>query len=128
VVVDRFVPAAPEVVWDLLVDTSRWPEWGPSVTAVELDDAPATPATGTRITAGSTGRVRTAVGVWVPFRITGFNDGRRWSWNVAGIPATSHTVEPAPGGCRVGFGIPLLVAPYALVCQVALARIERLAR
>lgn len=127
-VVDRFVPAAPEVVWDLLVDTSRWPEWGPSVTAVELDYAHATHATTARITAGSTGRVRTAVGVWVPFRITEFDDGRRWSWNVAGIPATSHTVEPAPGGCRVGFGVPLLVAPYALVCQVALARIERLAR
>jgi hypothetical protein len=128
VVVDRFVPAAPEVVWDLLVDTSRWPEWGPSVTAVELDYAHATHATTARITAGSTGRVRTAVGVWVPFRITGFNDGRRWSWNVAGIPATSHTVEPAPGGCRVGFGVPLLAAPYALVCRVALERIDRLAR
>ncbi len=122
VMVDRFVPAAPEVVWDLLVDTTRWPEWGPSVTAVELDHD------GSRIRATSTGRVRTAVGVWVPFRITDFDDARRWSWVVAGIPATTHTVDPAPGGCRVGFGVPLLAAPYTLVCRVALERIDRLAR
>ena len=122
VVVNRFVPAAPEAVWDLLVDTTRWPEWGPSVTSVELDHD------GSRIRAGSTGRVRTAVAVWVPFRITDFNDARRWSWVVAGIPATSHTIESAPGGCRVGFGVPVLAAPYALVCRAALERIDRLAR
>ena len=122
VVVDRFVPAAPGVVWDLLTDTTRWSDWGPSVSAVELDGG------GTHVEAGSTGRVRTAVGVWVAFRITDFVDGRRWSWDVAGIPATTHTVEPTPGGCRVGFGVPLLAAPYALVCRVALERIDRLAR
>ncbi len=137
-VVDRFVPAAPEVVWDLLVDTDRWPEWGPSVTAVELTGAEGTGLVGadpgidgrhtTRIHAGSTGRVRTAVGVWAPFRITGFDDGRSWSWDVAGIPATTHTLKPAAGGCRVGFGVPLVAAPYALVCRVALERIDRLAR
>ncbi|MBM3663891.1 MAG: SRPBCC family protein [Actinobacteria bacterium] len=120
--VDRFIPAAPEVVWDLLVDTTRWPAWGPSITAAELDHD------GSRIRAGSTGRVRTAVGVWVPFRVTEFDDGRRWSWVVAGIPATSHSVDPAPGGCRVGFGVPLLAAPYALVCRAALERIDRLAQ
>ena len=121
VVVDRFVPAAPGVVWDLLVDTARWPDWGPSVTAVELEHD------GSRIRAGSTGRVN-AVGVWVPFRITDFDEGRRWSWVVAGIPTTTHSVEPAAGGCRVGFGVPLVAAPYALGCRVALGRIDRLAR
>jgi len=137
--VDRFIPAAPEVVWDLLVDTARWPEWGPSVTAVELtntgganstgtSNTDSTDASSTRISPGATGRVRTAVGVWVPFRVTEFDDGRRWSWVVAGIPATSHSVDPAPGGCRVGFGVPLLAAPYALVCRAALERIDRLAQ
>ena len=60
--------------------------------------------------------------------MTEFDDGRSWAWTVAGVPATTHTVEPAPGGCRVSFGIPTLAAPYALVCLAALRRIELLAQ
>jgi uncharacterized protein YndB with AHSA1/START domain len=116
--VSRLMPVDPSVVWDLLVDTSRWAEWGPSVTAVDVPDL--------RLRAHSTGRVRTAFGVWVPFAVTEFDDGRSWAWTVAGVPATTHTVEPASGGCRVSFGIPTATAPYALVCRTALRRIERL--
>lgn len=117
--VSRSIPTAPEVVWELFVDTSRWPQWGPSVTAVDLPEV--------RLRAGSSGRVRTPAGVWVPFEVTGFDEGHRWSWKVAGIPATTHSVEAAPGGCTASFGIPAIAAPYALVCRVALARIGRLA-
>ncbi len=118
----RRIAADPQVVWDLLVDTSRWPEWGPSVSAVELDHGD-----GPRLHSDSTGRVRTPIGVWIPFTVTGFVDGLRWSWRVAGIPATSHAVEPHPDGCVVRIGVPVLAAPYALVCEVGLRRIERLA-
>jgi hypothetical protein len=55
-------------------------------------------------------------------------DPKTWAWTVAGVPATTHTVEPAPGGCRVAFGVPTPAAPYALVCRAALRRIERLAQ
>lgn len=113
------MPVEPGVAWELLVDPAHWPDWGPSVTAVDVADG--------RLRAGSTGRVRTAVGVWVPFRVTEFDDGRAWSWSVAGVPATTHTVEPLPGGCRVSFGVPAVAAPYALVCRAALQRIEALA-
>ena len=65
-------------------------------------------------------------GVWVPFRVTAFERGRRWAWSVAGVPATTHLVEPIAGGCRVTFGVPVLAAAYAPVCAVALRRIERL--
>jgi uncharacterized protein YndB with AHSA1/START domain len=118
--VSRFVPADPAVVWDLFVDTSRWVEWGPSVTAVELPEV--------RIRAGSTGRVRGPGGVWVPFEVTEFSDGHHWAWRVAGVPATTHSVEQVPGGCRAAFGIHPVAAPYALVCRAALRRIDRLAR
>ncbi len=118
--VSRVIPVDPSVVWDLLVDTSRWSEWGPSVTRVDLPTV--------KLRAGSTGRVRSPLGFWLPFTITGFEDGRAWSWTVAGIPATTHTVEPTPDGCRVTFGVPMLAAPYALVCRAALRRIERLAQ
>jgi hypothetical protein len=71
--------------------------------------------------------VRTVLGAWLPFEVTEFTEGRSWRWRVAGLPATSHLVEPRPGGCRVTFGVPFAAAPYALVCQEALRRIERLA-
>lgn len=118
--VSRTMSVDPDVAWDLLVDTSRWPEWGPSVSVVDT--------TGGRLRSDSTGRVRTALGVWVPFEVTAFDEGRSWAWTVAGVPATTHTVERTGDGCRVTFGVPALVAPYALVCRVALQRIERLAQ
>lgn len=111
------VPAAG--AWELLADVERWAEWGPSVTAAELD--------GDRLTAGATGRIRTVVGVWLPFEITSYDDGAQWGWRVAGIPATDHRVRPVTDDrCVVGFGVPPLAAPYALVCRRALATIDRI--
>lgn len=117
--VAREMQVDPDVAWQLLVDTSRWPEWGPSVTEVDLP--------GGRIGPGSSGRVRTVPGPRLRFEVTEFTEGRSWSWRVAGVPATSHRVEPVPGGCRVTFGVPVAAAPYLVVCREALRRIERLA-
>lgn len=115
--------AAPAAsVWELLVDTRQWAGWGPSVAGAEIDGG------GHRIGPGATGRVRTAVGASLPFRVTAWEDGRRWSWSVGGVPATTHRVEPdGPGACRVIFGVPWWAPPYLAVCAVALGRIERLA-
>lgn len=117
--VARKMAVDPATVWELLVDTAQWPRWGPSVRDVDLP--------GGRLTAGAEGRVRTAVGLWLPFRVSAFDEGRSWSWRVAGVPATSHLVEPVAGGCRVAFGVPVAAAPYAAVCHEALRRIERAA-
>ncbi len=117
------VPA--EDAWSLLVDTRRWPDWGPSVASVELDPAPGVdPATSQLIQAGSTGSVLTAVRLRLPFRVTAFTPGRSWSWQVAGVAATDHRVEPlGPERCRVGFGVPVAAVAYLGVCRVALQRI-----
>mgnify|MGYP000524836151 CR=1 FL=1 len=117
-VVDRFVAADRDAVWELLRDTRRWREWGPSVSDVRSVDR--------LIQAGTTGEVQVAGGPWVPFEISTCAD-YRWTWRVAKIPATGHRVDAAPGGCRVVFEIPLLAAGYAVVCERALRRIERLA-
>lgn len=122
--VGRDIAVEPSVAWELLVDTARWPQWGPSVTGAELTGVD---LDASRIRAGSTGRVRTALGVWLPFSVTHFEPGHSWAWRVAGIPATTHRVVPHERGCRVEFGIPALAAPYAMVCRAALRRIERLA-
>ena len=114
----RFVPVPASEAFELLVQTRTWPAWGPSVTAVDPPDA--------RIGPGAVGRVRTAVGLWVPYRVTTFDEGRAWAWQVAGVPATGHRVEPADGGCRVAFDVPVVAAPYLVVCRVALCRIAAL--
>lgn len=111
----RFVAASPEAAWRLLSSTATWTRWGPSVTAVR-------PAAGV-VSPGMIGRVRVPLGLWLPFTITAVEPHRSWSWSVVGIPATSHEVDAAPGGCRVSFGVPPLAAPYLVVCRVALRRI-----
>lgn len=117
--VHRTVGAPADRAWDPLVDTDRWPEWGPSVRAVEAADR--------RIRRGTTGRVRTPVGLWLPFEITGFEE-YRWTWEVSRVPATGHRVDPrGPERCRVAFELPVLAAGYAPVCERALDRIERIA-
>ncbi len=116
------MPADPAAAWRLLTDTRTWPSWGPSIRTVTLDNPDDDPV----IAAGTTGTVRTVVGVALPFRILEVDPVARWTWRVAGVPATGHRVEPHPDGCRVVFEVPILATPYAAVCQVALRRIERL--
>jgi uncharacterized protein YndB with AHSA1/START domain len=110
--------AAPERAWELLSNTARWPDWGPSVVAVEPAAA--------RVEPGLRGRVRTIAGFSLPFEITAVEAGRSWRWRVAGIAATGHRVERlGPDRCRVVFEVPRWAAPYAIVCRVALRRMAR---
>jgi uncharacterized protein YndB with AHSA1/START domain len=118
--VERFIAAPPRAVWDLLVDVSAWPRWGPSVRRATLADQ--APGLALRVR----GDVWTSVGVRLPFVITEFDAGRRWTWKVAGVPATGHQVTAAPGGCQVRFEVPWWAGAYLPVCSVALRRIERL--
>ena len=117
-VVRRVVDAPVESVWDILTDTDRWPDWGPSITAVESAKR--------YIEAGSRGRVRLLGAVWVPFEIT-MCENNRWTWDVARLDATGHFVSAHAAGSVVGFEIPLLAAGYAPVCSRACARIGTLA-
>jgi hypothetical protein len=118
VLVSRVVDADRDAVWELLRDTERWPAWGPSVSDVRSSERVVEP--------GTSGTVQVAGGPWVPFEVATCED-YRWTWRVARIPATGHRVENTPGGCRVVFEIPLAAAGYAVVCERALSRIERVA-
>lgn len=129
--VSRRIAASAEDVWALLTDTRQWPAWGPSITGVEPDPAgpgasrAAGPGRG-GLASGSSGRVRTVLGVELPYAVTAFEPGRYWSWSVAGIPATGHRVIPQDGGCLVTFTVPWWAPAYCPVCALALRRIERL--
>lgn len=103
--------APAERLWHLLTDTDRWPEWGPLVAAVVTDDR--------QIRTGTTGTLETTFGVGLPFEVTSCLDFR-WTWEIAGVTATGHRVEPLDGRCRVVFEVPMLAAGYAPICAVAL--------
>jgi len=104
-------------VWELITDTTRWPEWGPSVTAVVCRDR--------FIKKGSCGKVKTRLGIWVPFVITHYEDNRYWAWQIWGIPATGHRIEPLDEyRCSLAFEVPAFAAPYLFICWIAINRIE----
>jgi carbon monoxide dehydrogenase subunit G len=117
IVVSRDVAATREAAWDLLTDTERWAEWGPSVRAVESEAR--------YIESGTTGRVQIPGGIRIPFEITTCEDFR-WHWRVARVPATGHRVTKAAEGSRVAFELSPLAAPYIPVCTRALGRIAAL--
>lgn len=103
--------------WNLLVDTTRWPEWSPLVNGVESTDR--------RIRTGTTGRVRVS-GVWVSFRITDCSE-RRWAWRISGVPVAAHRVDALEGGrCRIVFELPLHAVGSVPICLRALERLEEL--
>jgi len=113
--------AAPAArVWSILIDTCLWPVWGPSLRRVA--------GTGRFIDAAARGRLQTALGIWLSFEIDHFDDGRYWSWRVAGVRATGHRVEPLDTDrCSLSFDVPMLAAPYLPVCRVACRRIRAMA-
>ncbi len=106
-------------VWDLITDTQTWSKWGPSIRAVDTQER--------FIRRGSTGRIRTIIGMWLPFTITTYEPQQYWDWRVGGIQATGHRLEPwGPKHCRVSFIVPVWGVPYGIVCRIALNRIDRL--
>ena len=114
------IDAPADRAWDLVASFEHWPSWGVSVSDVEAPEA--------RVRPGLRGRVRTVVGLWLPFEITDVDPGRSWSWRVARIPATGHEVEPlGPDRCRVTFTVAWPVAPYRIVLRRSLRRLASLA-
>ncbi len=104
-------------VWELITNTIRWPEWGPSIIAVDCMDR--------FIKKGTRGRVKIRFGIWVPFVITHYEDNRYWAWSIWGIHATGHKIEPLDEyRCNIIFEVPTLAAPYLFICWIAIKRIE----
>ncbi len=119
--ISKDIDASAEAVWKILTDTELWPVWGPSVVAV---DAPQR-----WIARGVKGRVKTAIGVWLPFEITAFDAPVYWHWKVAGIPATGHRLIPqGPERCTLIFELPRGAFPYASICRRAAEAIALLAK
>lgn len=114
------VHAPLSTTWRLLIDTQAWPDWGPSVRAVRC----ASRFIGPNVH----GRVRTPLGLWLPFQVTDWEPETSWSWTVAGIAATGHRVTPAgPAATLVTFTVPGWALLYLPICRTALGSLDRLA-
>ena len=110
---------SPDVLWNVITDTDQWPLWGPTVKSVDLAER--------FIRQGSKGRVLTAVGIWLPFVIVEYDHAQFWSWKVASVKATGHRIlSTNTEDCSLWFEIPMMAAPYGLVCRMALDRIGNL--
>ncbi len=116
--VSRVMAAPPQAVWQLLVNLEAWPQWGPPIRRAELDRP------FDKIELQATGHVYTYLPVAVPFVVSEFEPDSYWAWTVAGVPATSHRVDPVKQGARVTIGVPWWTAPYLSVCAVALHRMD----
>jgi hypothetical protein len=112
------ISASPDQIWPFLAEFDRWPQWGISISAVESEAQ--------QIASGVTGRVRTRLGLWLPFTINRVDAHSFWDWTVAGVRATEHYLNPRSGYTQVGFTAPWLVAPYTLAMNASLRKLKQL--
>jgi len=90
------ISAPAEVVWSVIADVERWPEWTPSVTSIRrMSQAPL--AVGQRALVR---QPRLPPAVWT---VTTIDPGRSFTWK-SGAPSmrvlAHHGVEPAGTGSR----------------------------
>ena len=114
------ISAASDDVWRLISEFKHWPTWGPTVLAVESEAVAVGP--------GVRGRVKTIVGLWLPFTIVDVAPSRSWNWKVLGVPMTGHNVfDLGDGKTMVELTVPIVLAPYVLALRRGLRNLKRLA-
>jgi hypothetical protein len=119
--------ADPAVAWSLLSRPARWHEWAPHVRGGWGLGAP-------EVREGARGAARLLGVVPVPVAITDVQEGRSWTWRVAGVVDMEHRVDPRVGGCLVTVTIvapgplqPLLAATYGPLVALLVRRLARVA-
>jgi carbon monoxide dehydrogenase subunit G len=95
--IEAEVDAPPAVLWAVLTDLRRWPDWIPSIRSIELLDAPFGPSARVRITQP---KLRPTV-----YTVSTFEPDSAFDW-VATTPGVTtratHDVTPLDGGRRSG--------------------------
>lgn len=118
------IDAPPEIVWGVIRDVERWPEWTPSVTSIRrLDGGP--------LVAGSRARVRQPRLPPAEWRVTALEDGRGFVWNTRspGVVVTArHSVEPCSGGSRASLSVEFAGLLGSLVARLTRTLNERYLR
>ena len=95
------IDAPPERVWELTLDLARWPEWTPTVDAVEvLDPGPVRIGTRARLT-----QPGNRPAVWT---VTVLEAERAFVWETRALGmrvTASHLLDATEGGTTVTLGI-----------------------
>lgn len=95
------IKARPEVVWSVLADVCRWPDWTPTIErVVELGKAPLGLGSKFWIKQPNLKAAVWTINDWTP------NTGFTWVTRNPGITVTAkHTLLPIPDGTRVALYI-----------------------
>ena len=95
------VDRPPEVVWPVLVDVERWPEWTASITEVRRMDRAS-------LDVGSIVRIRQPRLKTMDWRVTEFRKGRYFVWENRSpgvLTVASHTIREQESGSIVDLTI-----------------------
>ena len=87
----------PDVVWPIIVDVERWPDWTASITKLERLDRSA-------FGIGSSVRIRQPKLKTMVWRVSEFQQGRLFTWETrsAGLSTVArHAIRPSEHGCSV---------------------------
>lgn len=94
--VTTVIPAPPEVVWAVLSDVARWPEWTASMTSVDID-GPLAP--------GATVNIRQPKLPATTWTVTDVVDGKSFSWRAIAPGSTAvgehDVISRGDGTCQV---------------------------
>jgi len=95
------IDAPPELVWGIMAEVARWPEWTKSVASVDLL-TPGPLAVGQRVRIK---QPKLPAGVWT---VISLEEGRSFSWETRSpgvVIVGDHIVEKAGAGSRVTLGL-----------------------
>ena len=96
------IDAAPSVVWSVIADVERWPEWTRSTRSIRLLD-------GGDLRNTARARVRLQGLAPSTWQVTEFEAARAFTWDTQAMPglrmAARHLVEPKGDGSRVMLSI-----------------------
>ena len=113
------IEAPPHVVWSVMADVVRWPEWTDSIRSVA-------PLDGAELAAGGRYRIDARGAPRATWRVDQLDEGRGFVWAAtSGIRIIAgHTIEPVEGGSDVTLSIRTQGLLAALVGW-AIARLSR---
>ncbi len=94
------IEAPPAVVWSVMADVERWPEWTESIRSVRPLDEP-------RLAAGRRYRIDARGAPPATWRVEQVDEGRGFVWATASGARiiAGHTIEPSDGGAAVTLSI-----------------------
>ncbi len=91
------IDATPDLVWKIMTDVERWPDWTTSITSLKRLDKG-------RFDVGSRARIKQPKLLPAVWTVTRLNAGRSFSWR-SGTPGLHvigyHAVKPAAKGSEV---------------------------